>query len=86
MYLAGLFLTRPRAPATVAFVVRMPTLPARPQRLLSLTLALLVLAASLGLPVQRRTCRISGRSTARIAWGTAKPGATLGQRPSRLAS
>lgn len=40
-----------------------------PQRFLSIVLALLVLAASVGLPVQRRTCRMSGRSTVRIAWG-----------------
>ncbi|WP_375418216.1 hypothetical protein [uncultured Hymenobacter sp.] len=42
-------------------------------RFTSLSLALLVLAASIGLPVQRRTCRLSGRSTARIAWGVAGP-------------
>ena len=38
------------------------------QRFLSLTLALLVLVASVGLPVQRRTCLLSGRSTAHIQW------------------
>ena len=36
-------------------------------RLLSLLLAGLVLAASVGLTVQRHTCRISGRSTTRLA-------------------
>ena len=44
-------------------------------RLTSFALALLVLAASVGLPVQRRTCRLSGRSTTRIGWGQALPGA-----------
>lgn len=39
-----------------------------PHRLVSTVLALLVLAASVGLPVQQRTCRLSGRSTARITW------------------
>ena len=45
-----------------------------PSRFLSLALALLVLVASIGLPVQRRTCRLSGRSTARIAWNAAAAG------------
>lgn len=65
-----------------------------PHRLLSLTLALLVLAASVGLPVQRRTCRLSGRSTARIAWhvaphgpleGGAESGPAAKRMPARLA-
>lgn len=59
------------------------------RRLFSLSLALLVLAASIGLPVQRRTCRLSGRSTARIAWDAAGPhGAKSGSRelPGALAS
>lgn len=45
-------------------------------RFVSLLLALVVLAASVGLPVQRRTCRLSGRSTARIAWAAALLGSS----------
>ena len=46
-------------------------------RFLSLALALLVLVASIGLPVQRRTCRVSGRSTAHIAWSLVNPASVL---------
>ena len=46
-------------------------------RFLSMVLALLVLAASIGLPVQRRTCRLSGRSTAHIAWSLVNPASAL---------
>ena len=53
-----------------------------PSRFLNLALALLVLAASVGLPVQRRTCRLSGRSTARIVWhGAAGALSTPAQTP-----
>lgn len=58
-------------PPTFAFLMRPYPLP---HRLLSLTLALLVLVASVGLPVQRRTCRLSGRRTVHIGWHTALNG------------
>ena len=58
------------------------------RRFVSLLLALVVLVASVGLPVQRRTCRLSGRSTATIGWGIAAlgtlPGVAQGVK-SRLA-
>jgi hypothetical protein len=53
-------------------------------RFLSLALALLVLAASIGLPVLRRTCRVSGRSTAHIAWSPVNTACALGQKGNQL--
>lgn len=69
MYSRGLFsMSRlGNQPPTFAFLMRPYPLP---HRLLSLTLALLVLVASVGLPVQRRTCRLSGRRTVHLGWYT----------------
>lgn len=56
----------PTCPGVVIFAFAMPRYsPIR--RLVSLLLAVLVLAASVGLSVQRHTCRMSGRSQVAVA-------------------
>ena len=60
------FFIPPLPPVGLIFVVIMP-LHSPFRRFVSLWLAVLVLTASVGLTVQRLTCRMSGRSTVQLA-------------------
>ncbi len=67
LHVAGpFFMPLPLPPGRI-FAVAMSSRPSLLRRLVSLLLAVLVLTASVGLAVQRLTCRMSGRSQVEVS-------------------